>query len=153
MRRRERGMAMNAVVRALARIWLPLVIVVVVGVGGVIINRFHGVFGSGQETGGGRAENIVSTVPKYVTYEVYGPAGTAGMISYVDEHAQSQEARFSTLPWTVTLTTTLPSVFANIIAQGDSSELGCRITVNGDVRDQQSVNGTDATAFCLVKAA
>ncbi len=75
------------------------------------------------------------------------------MISYVDEHAQSQEARFSTLPWTVTLTTTLPSVFANIIAQGDSPELGCRITVNGDVRDQQSVNGTDATAFCLVKAA
>jgi hypothetical protein len=143
----------NAVVRGLGRIWVPLVIVVVVGVGGVIIHRFHGVFGSGQEAGGGRPENIVSTVPKYVTYEVYGPAGTAGMISYVDEHAQSQETQFSTLPWTVTLTTTLPSVFANIIAQGDSADLGCRITVNGEVRDEQSTNGTNATTFCLVKAA
>lgn len=144
---------MNTLARGLARTWVPLVIVLVVGVGGVVISRFHGVFGSGPGNGGGRAENIVSTVPKYVTYEVYGPAATTGMISYVDEHAQAQEARFAGLPWTVTLTTTLPSVFANIMAQGDSTDLGCRITVNGEVRDEQSGNGTDATAFCLVKAA
>ncbi|WP_428847401.1 MmpS family transport accessory protein [Mycolicibacterium cosmeticum] len=145
--------AMTVFTRGLARTWVPLLIAAVVAVGAVVIYRFHGVFGSGVDGGGGRAENIVSTVPKYVTYEVYGPAGTSGMISYVDERAQAREARFSALPWTITLTTTLPSVFANIIAQGDSADLGCRITVNGDVRDEQSASGTDATAFCLVKAA
>ncbi|MDH6198652.1 hypothetical protein M2272_005311 [Mycobacterium frederiksbergense] len=145
---------MKALMGALARMWILLVIVVVVGAGGFIIHRFHGVFGSQRLAGGDRrAENIVSTVPKYVTYEVYGPANTTGMVSYIDEHAQSQEAQFSALPWTLTLTTTLPSVFANVIAQGDSHTLGCRITVNGELRDERAADGHTATTSCLVKAA
>ena len=145
---------MKALVRALARVWIVLVIVVVVGAGAFIINRFHGVFGTQRMAGGDtRAENIVSTVPKYVTYEVYGPANTSGMVSYIDEHAQAQEAQFSALPWTLTLTTTVPSVFANVVAQGNSSALGCRITVNGELRDERSADGITATTSCLVKAA
>ena len=139
---------------ALTRIWVPLIIAVVVATGGFVIFRFHGVFGSQQQVSGeSRAENIVSTVPKYVTYQVDGPANSAGMISYVDEHAQPQETHFTTLPWSRTLVTTLPSVFANVIAQGDSQALSCSITVNGELRDQQAANGADATTFCLVKAA
>lgn len=145
---------MKTLVSALARMWILLAIVVVVGAGGFVINRFHGVFGTQRLAGGdARVENIVSTVPKYVTYEVYGPAGTSGMVSYIDEHAHAQETQFSALPWTLTLTTTVPSVFANVIAQGDSGALGCRITVNGEVRDERSADGYTATTSCLVKAA
>ncbi|MBU9762579.1 transport acessory protein MmpS [Mycobacterium sp. TNTM28] len=144
---------MKSLVNALARMWILLVIVVVVGAGGFVINRFHGVFGAPRPGGAAGADNIVSTVPKYVTYEVYGPADTSGMVSYVDERAQSQEAQFSHLPWTLTLTTTVPSVFANVVAQGDSAALGCRITVNGELRDERSADGFTATTSCLVKAA
>jgi hypothetical protein len=145
---------MKQLLVAVARTWIAVVIVVVVSVGGLIIYRFHGVFGQQPNTGAEtRAENIESTVPKYVTYEVFGPASTSGQISYVDEHANPQEAQFTTLPWTHTLTTTQPSVFANIVAQGDSPTLGCRITVNGQLRDEQAADGFTATTFCLVKAA
>jgi hypothetical protein len=75
------------------------------------------------------------------------------MISYVDERAQPQQERFTSLPWSKTLTTTVPSVFANLVAQGDSSRLSCRITVNGELRDHQTADGASATTFCLVKAA
>ena len=53
----------------------------------------------------------------------------------------------------VAMTTTVPSVFANLVAQGDSSRLTCRITVNGELRDHQAADGASATTFCLVKAA
>jgi hypothetical protein len=42
---------------------------------------------------------------------------------------------------------------ANIMAQGDSHEIGCRITVDGVVRDEQSRNGHNAQTFCLVLSA
>ncbi|WP_082952491.1 MmpS family transport accessory protein [Mycolicibacter sinensis] len=145
---------MSALLKLLQRLWIVLVIVPVAAVGALVIYRFHGVFGAGQSaTAAGAGGEIVSTVPKYVTYEIYGPAGTAGMVSYVDQRAQAQEARFDSLPWSVTLTTTQPSVFANVMAQGDSHELGCRITVNGELRDEQQADGHSAATFCVVKAA
>lgn len=138
----------------LERLWILFVIIPVAAVGGLVIYRLHGVFGSQTSTsGGGGGGEIVSTIPKYVTYEVYGPADTAGAISYADVHAHSHEAQFASLPWTLTLTTTNPTVFANVIAQGDSQQLGCRITVNGKVRDQQETSGHNTAVFCLVKAA
>jgi hypothetical protein len=144
----------NRLLSAAARMWVLMIVVAVTSVGGFIIYRLHGVFGSQSGASGEtRTENIVSTIPKFVVYEVNGPAGSSGMISYVDEKSQPRQERFSSLPWSHTLVTTIPSVFANVIAQGDSSELRCRITVNGEVREQQTATGADATAFCLVKAA
>ena len=146
--------AMQKLRGPLERLWIVLVIVPVAAIGGLVIYRFHGVFGADQPTTAGAAGGeIVSRVPKYVTYEIYGPETTSGMVSYVDERAQSREATFVSLPWSLTLTTTQPSVFANVMAQGDSQELGCRITVNGELRDQQQSDGHDAATFCVVKAA
>jgi len=51
------------------------------------------------------------------------------------------------------LTTTLTAVAANVVAQGDSDNIGCRITVNGDVREEHSVDGHNAQTSCLVKSA
>lgn len=137
----------------LERLWIVLVIVPVVAAAGLVIYRFHGVFGSGQVASATAGGEIVSTVPKYVTYEIYGPRATSGMVSYVDERAQSRDASFDSLPWSLTLTTTQPSVFANVMAQGDGDELGCRITVNGELRDEQRAAGRNAATFCVVKAA
>ena len=57
------------------------------------------------------------------------------------------------LPWSVTLSTTLPTVSANLMAQSDGDEIGCRVTVNGIVREEQSANGINAQTYCLVKSA
>lgn len=146
--------AMQKLRGPLQRLWIVLVIVPVAAAGALVIYRFHGVFGAqGAAVTGSSGGEIVSNIPKYVTYEVYGPQGTSGMVSYVDERAQSQEATFVSLPWSLTLTTTQPSVFANVMAQGDGDQLGCRIIVNGDLRAEQRADGPAAATFCVVKAA
>jgi hypothetical protein len=137
----------------LKRAWIPLVIVAVAAVGGFVAYRLQGVFGSHRVAEVGPVEQIVPINVKRVVYEVTGPPGTAGVVNYLDENAQPQRANFTTLPWSYTVTTTMPGMFANVVAQGDSNMLGCRILVNGVVRDQQSVARFDAQVFCLDKAA
>lgn len=147
---------MVSVVRRPRRAWVPLVLVVALAVGGVSVYRMHGIFGSqtaNGSMGGVGADQIVPFNPKHVLYEVFGPAGTVGSISYLDANAQPQRADFTTLPWSHMVTTTLPSMFANLVAQGNSDTIGCSISVNGEVRENQSSTGQDAQAFCLVKAA
>jgi hypothetical protein len=39
------------------------------------------------------------------------------------------------------------------MVQGDSDHIGCRITVDGTVRDEKSTDGVNAQTFCLVKSA
>lgn len=143
------------VLRTLQSGWIPLVLVVALTLSGFTIYRMHGIFGSHQSAGAGGAgaDRIVPFNPKRVLYEVYGPSGTVGSISYLDENAKPQRADFTTLPWSYQVTTTLPSMFANLVAQGNSGTIECQISVNGEVREHQSATGTDPQAFCLVKAA
>lgn len=139
----------------LKRMWIPIVVVVAIGLGGVAVVRLRGVFGSDKlfSSTASSAEAIVSFNPKRVTYEVFGPGDTTGHISFLNMNAAAEEADFTSLPWTSTLTTTVPAVIANIVAQGDSDTIGCRIFVNGVLRDEQSSTGRHAQTFCLVKAA
>ena len=51
-----------------------------------------------------------------------------------------------------TIITTQPAVFANVMAQGDSDSIGCRITIDGVVKDERSVNTMNAYTFCLDKS-
>ena len=143
------------VLSTLRRGWIPLVLVAVGALSGFTISRMHGIFGSNQSAGasGGGVDQIVPFNPKRVLYEVYGPSATVGSISYLDENTKPQRVDFTTLPWSFLVTTTLPSMFANLVAQGDSDTISCRISVNGEVREHQSATGTDPQAFCLVKAA
>jgi hypothetical protein len=137
------------------RAWIPLVVVVAVAVGAMAVDRLRGVFGSDEIFSSTRssAEAIVPFTPKSVTYEVFGPGDTVGSVSYLNKNAVPEKANFTSLPWTYTLTTTIPAVIANVIAQGNSDSIGCRIIVNGEVRDEQSSSGHHAQTFCLVKAA
>ncbi|BBZ12755.1 MmpS family transport accessory protein [Mycobacterium branderi] len=139
----------------LKRTWVPLVVVAAVALGGVAVDRLRGVFGSDEifSATGSSAEPLVPFHVKEVTYEVFGPRDTTGSVSYLNKGAQPEQASFTALPWAHTITTTVPAVIANLVAQGNSDNIGCRITVNGEVKDEQTGVGHHAQTFCLVKAA
>src|ERR1700752_5198238 len=140
--------------RLVKRVWVPMVMVIVVAVGAFTVSRLHRVFGSDPYVpDAGNADAIVQFNPKHVLYEIFGPAGTVADINYLDAEAQPQRVDAATLPWSLMLVTTLTAVSANVVAQGNSDTIGCRITVNGDVRDEHTVDAYNAQTSCLVKSA
>ena len=150
----DRRVKRISVFGALRRVWLPLVIVAVVAVAGFCVHRLQGVFGvhdHGSQSNSA-AEDIKPFNPKHVVYEVFGPPGTVANINYLDIKAQPQRVDNAPLPWTLSVTTTLPSVSVNLVAQGDSDSIGCRITVNDVVKDERTANAVNAQTFCLVKS-
>ena len=136
------------------RAWIPLVVVVLVAIAGFAVYRLHGVFGVRGATSAvsARADDIKPFNPKRVTLEVFGSAGTAD-INYLDVNAAPQRVDGAGLPWTYSVSTTAPAVSVNVVAQGDGEVIGCRITVNGDIKDQRTVAGIHPQTFCLVKSA
>mgnify|MGYP000125411196 FL=1 len=139
----------------LARIWVPTVAVVAVALGAVAVTQLRGAFGSEPifTASGSSAEPLEPTHVKRVVYEILGPSDTAGSVNYLDQSAQPVQASFSSLPWTVEISTTAPAVIASVVAQGDADRLGCRITVDGEARQEQSSTGHHAQTSCLVKNA
>ena len=128
-------------------------LVVVLAVSGLIVMRLHKVFGSQDlNANAGAGIEIVQFNPKIVVYDVFGPAGSSAKIDYYDADANTHEVN-AALPWSTTISTTLPAVSANIMVQGDGDHIGCRVTVDGVVRDQTSTDGRNAQTFCLVKSA
>ncbi|MDT5334666.1 MAG: hypothetical protein QOD90_171 [Mycobacterium sp.] len=133
--------------------WIPLVLIVVLAVSGLVVSRLHGQFASKDlNANAGAGVEIVQFNPKVMVYDVYGSPGTTAQISYFDPDANVHSLT-ATLPWSVTLSTTLPTVSANLMARADGDQIGCRVTVNGTVREEQSANGVDAQTYCLVKSA
>ena len=146
---------MRSILVAVNRFWVVLVVVVAVVVAAVVVSRLRGFFGSDlpASAAGAGVDVIVAFNRKTVTYEVVGPRGASGAVSYLDVNGQTREANFTDLPWSVSVTTTDPGMFANLVAQGDVSTLGCRIVVNGTVTAEHHATGRDAQAFCLDKSA
>lgn len=134
--------------------WMLLVAVAVVAIAGFAVYRLHGVFGANHHTGTPDAlsDEIVPFNPKRVVLEVFGPPGTLATINYLDVHAQPQRVDDATLPWSYDNTTTDPAVFVNVMAQGDSDSIGCRIVIDGVVKDERSVSTTNAYTYCLDKS-
>ncbi|WP_061001597.1 MmpS family transport accessory protein [Mycolicibacterium mucogenicum] len=114
----------------LTRIWVPVVTAVAVALGAAAVTQLRGAFG-----------------------EVFGPNDTAGSVNYLDQNAQPVQASFRSLPWTVEISTTAPATIASLVAQGDGDRLGCRITVDGEARQEHSSTGRDAQTSCLAKNA
>ncbi|MGO4443314.1 MmpS family transport accessory protein [Mycobacterium sp. 2YAF39] len=140
--------------RALGRRWMLIVAIVVVAVAGFAVYRLHGVFGSGHDTSTPNAlsDEIVPFNPKRVVLEVFGPPGAVATINYLDINAQPQRAENVPLPWRYDTTTTQPAVLVNVMAQGDSDSLGCRITIDNVVKDERTVNTMNAYTYCLDKS-
>ena len=118
------------------------------------VYRLHGVFRKTELTrqGSGLANDTKPFNPKEVTYGIFGPSGAVATINYLDLDAQPQIVRDTTLPWSLTLTTTAPAASANIVARviptpsaAGSSSTACSGT--------KTTSGVNAQTFCLVKSA
>jgi Mycobacterium membrane protein len=140
--------------RSLSRRWMVIVAIIVVAIAGFTVYRLNGIFGSKDvvSTPSGADNNIVPFNPKHVVMEVFGPPGTIATITYLDVDAQPQRADNVALPWAYDKTTTLPAVFVNIAAQGNSDSIGCRIKVDDVVKDERVSNTLNAYIYCLDKS-
>jgi hypothetical protein len=138
----------------LRRWWIPLVLLVVLAVSALVVTRLHKVFGSQDlNANAGAGIKIVQFNPKVVKYEILGAPGSTANINYWDADANTHQINDVPLPWSYTLSTTLPAVSANIMAQTDGDHIACSITVDGELREHQSFDGHNAQTFCLVKSA
>ena len=144
-----------SIFRVLERFWIPLVIVLVVGAGALSVGRIHGIFGSEKRPSYADSANSDTKPfnPKHLTYEVFGPPGTVADISYFDVDGDPKRVDGATLPWTLPLTTTSPAVMGNIVAQGNSNSIGCRIWVDGAVKAEKISDETNAFTYCVLKGA
>ena len=84
--------------------------------------------------------------------DVFGPPGTIATITYLDINAQPQRVDAVALPWAYDTTTTQPAVFVNVAAQGDGDWIGCRITIDGAVKNERTANTLNAFTYCLDKS-
>lgn len=141
-------------IRALKRAWIPLLLVVVAVVAGFTVHRLRGFFGSEgiMVTPKVFADDPKSFDPKVVQYEVFGSGGTAN-INYLDLDAKPQRVDGAPLPWSLTLETTEPTAAPNLMAQGTGMSITCRITVDGEIKDERTASGVDALTYCFVKSA
>src|ERR1700728_391085 len=131
----------------LKRAWIPLLLAVVLSVSTLAVTRLHKVFAS-QDLNANSGAGI-----KIVKFNILGPPGSTANINYWDADANTHQINNAPLPWSFTISTTLPTVSANIMAQTDADYIGCRITVDGELREHQSSDGHNAQTFCLVKSA
>lgn len=140
-------------ITVLARFWLPLVIVVAVGVGALGMLKVHQMSAPGPAVTVNDAQAPEQFTPKALTYELDGSLGGGGMLSYIDIDGHPHTVQLNELPWSHTETTTLTVVSGSISAQVRGGEVHCRILVNGIVREQQSASRQDADVTCRVKSA
>jgi hypothetical protein len=141
-------------IRALKRVWIPLLLVVVAVVAGFTVHRLRSFFGSEGilVTPKVFADDPKSFDPKVVRYEVFGSGGSAN-INYLDLDAKPQRIDAAALPWSLTLETTEPTAAPNLMAQGTGMSITCRITVDGEIKDERTASGVDALTYCFVKSA
>lgn len=148
--RREAG----RVLRILMKAWMPLLLVVVVALGTYAVVRVRDSLGAhGAATAEANSGLTEPFNPKHITYEVTGPGGHVD-VDYLDENGQPHRVDAAPLPWSFTIVTTLPSMSANIVAQGDADvdSLRCRVVVDGQVRDDRSTDEYQPFIYCLVKS-
>ncbi len=136
--------------------WIPLLLMLVIALGAYVVVRVRDSFGAGARIAASdaNADDTKPFNPKHITYELTGLAGGTVSINFLDEDGQPHLVDDAPLPWSHTIVTTLPSMSANIVAQGDSGmgHLRCRVIVDGDVRDDRSIDEYKPFIYCLVKS-
>ena len=132
-----------------------MVVLAVIGAGGLTVSRLHGIFGSEKRPSYAdtKINNTAPFNPKHLTYEVFGPPGTAADISYFDSNGDPQHLDGVNLPWSLEFAITAAASIGSIAAQGDSDSIGCRIIVDGVVKAEKITHEVSAFTSCLLKAA
>jgi hypothetical protein len=139
----------------LSKLWLPLVVLVVIAVVtyGVNTVRHLNEAITNPPSVSAIPPTVVQINPKNVTYEVYGSLGVSGKVTYADLNSQPIEVALASLPWSHSETTMASSASLSLVAQVEGDSVGCRILVDGQVRDEQSVSHEGAAVACTVTAA
>jgi hypothetical protein len=141
--------------RVFSKLWLPvvvLIVAVIVSFGVNTVRHLSEVI-SDPPTTSSIPATVVEINPKNVTYEVFGTLGSGGKVTYADLNSQPIEVTLASLPWSHSETTMSPSASLSLVAQVDGSSVGCRILVNGEVRDEHSISHESAAVACTVTAA
>lgn len=150
---RQGGLNMFGVFK---KVWMPLLLVVVISLGTYTVVRIRNTFGTHSRvtSGAENADNTKPFNPKHITYEITGAPGGSANVNYLDENGQPHLVDAVPLPWSFTIVTTLPSMSANIVAQGstDVNVLRCRVIVDGQVRDDRNSNEYQPFIYCLAKS-
>jgi len=142
-------------VRLFSKLWLPAVVLVAIGVVSYGVSTARHLNGAITDPSSVSAipATVVEINPKNVTYEVFGNMGAAGKVTYADLNSQPIEVTLASLPWSHSETTMASSASLSLVAQVDGDSVGCRILVNGQVRDEHSVSHESAAVACTVTAA
>jgi hypothetical protein len=85
---------------------------------------------------------------KTIRYEVTGDSGTANNVTYMINHGEQQETNV-TLPWSKEFTA--DGKFQAFVVNAQNAAAGsisCKITVDGQVINQQTSNGQYAVVMC-----
>ncbi|OMC34098.1 hypothetical protein A5740_10690 [Mycobacterium sp. GA-1841] len=137
------------------RLWIPLLAIVVIAAAGFTVSRLHDIFGSDKRPtyADTKVNDSKPFNPKKLIYEVYGAPGTVASISYFDVNAEPQFVKNVSLPWSLEFDIAKTTAVGSIMAQGDSNTIGCRITVDGEVKAEKTSNQVNAFTSCLLKAA
>jgi hypothetical protein len=140
--------------RLVERLWLPSLVVVVAILAGFIIDSAHGIFGSQDRTRSpGNKFSITQFNPKRIEYDIFGDLAGWGRVSYWDVNSHAIAVDLAALPWTHTEVTVLTTATADITAQVAGGHIGCRITVDGQVRSEHTATGEHAGVWCQVLSA
>lgn len=144
-----------AIFPLLKHLWIPLVAAVVVASTVFAVSNLREVFGTEHHTSYAdtATADTESFNPKHLTYEVFGAPGTVAMISYFDADSEPRTIRNVHLPWSLTFEITQATAAGSLMAQGDSSRIGCRIRVDDEIKSEKTVNLVNALTFCVLKAA
>jgi hypothetical protein len=140
--------------RLVSRLWLPTLVLVVAVLAGFVIDAAHGAFGSDDRTRSlGNRFSIAQFNPKRIKYEIFGDLSGWGRVSYWDVNSRPVDVDLTTLPWAHTETTVSTTATADITAQVAGPNIGCRITVDGQVRSEHAATGEHAGVWCQVLSA
>jgi hypothetical protein len=141
--------------RLFKKAWLPLLLIVLVLLGGYAVVRIRATFGAPSAVAGADGNTDTKPFnPKHIMYEITGSSGGTVNLNYLDENGQPHGVDAVPLPWSYNVVTTLPSMSANIVAQGDTEVRGlrCRVVVDGQVRDDRRSDEYQPFIYCLVKS-
>ncbi|ORA58467.1 MmpS family transport accessory protein [Mycobacteroides franklinii] len=141
--------------RVVGALWMPVVALIVIAVVGFGVNRIREKSQaiSHPPTARPIPATVVQINPKNVTYEVFGDLGNSGKVAYANLNSEPVNVVLTSLPWSVSETTMSSAVSLSLVAQVDGNTVGCRIRVNGEVREEQVVNHVGAAVACSVTAA
>jgi Mycobacterium membrane protein len=137
-----------------ARLWLPVLSLVVIVLAGFTISVARGVFGSHDRTRSPDSNFAIAQFnPKRISYEIFGDLRGWGRVSYWDVDSKPIDVGLTELPWAHTETTVLTVATADITAQVAGGSIGCRITVDGILRAEHTATGEHAGVWCQVLSA